>query len=255
MKKKFLYFLPIVAVAMSVSCTKHYQLEGVQRTRILIDSRYDKAPSAEATAFLAPFKHTVDSMMGPVVGKAASYLEAAKPESKLSNVLSDILVWAAKDFNEKVDFSVYNIGGIRAALAEGIVTYGDVLEVAPFENKICFLDLSGEKVRELFEQIASRGGEGVSQGVRMSISSLGQLNGVQVNGKDIDPQATYRIATIDYLAQGNDGLVAFKACTNVNSPQNEENNVRYIIMAYFRELYQQGKAVDGQVEGRITVDE
>ena len=42
---------------------------------------------------------------------------------------------------------------------------GDVLDVAPFENKISFLTLSGDKVKELFEQMARRGGEGVSASV------------------------------------------------------------------------------------------
>ena len=31
------------------------------------------------------------------------------------------------------------MGGIRAALAKGKQTVGDVNDMAPFENKICFL--------------------------------------------------------------------------------------------------------------------
>ena len=42
---------------------------------------------------------------------------AHRPESDLSNLLADIMVWAARDYNEKVDFGVYNMGGIRAALS------------------------------------------------------------------------------------------------------------------------------------------
>ena len=39
---------------------------------------------------------------------------------------------------------MYNKGGIRADLTKGDVTYGDILDVAPFENKICG---HGEKKR------------------------------------------------------------------------------------------------------------
>ena len=48
-----------------------------------------------------PYKHTVDSVMGPVVGYSAKYMTAQRPEGTLSNLLADILVWAAKDYGEE----------------------------------------------------------------------------------------------------------------------------------------------------------
>lgn len=240
---------------MTVSCTSHYQLTDVQRSRILVDKRYDAQISAEATNFLKPYKAKVDSIMSPVVGTIAKYMAAKKPESELSNLLADILVWGGKDYDEHPDLGVYNIGGIRAAFAKGKVTYGDVLDVAPFENKICFLTLTGVKLMELFQQIASRGGEGVSHGVALTITSDGKLISATLHGKQIDPQATYRIATLDYLAQGNDGLIALKEGTNLFSPQTTENNVRFIIMNYFREQEKAGRVVDSQMEGRIVLND
>ena len=146
------------------------------------------------------------------------------------------------------------MGGIRAAFAKGKVTYGDVVDVAPFENKICFLTLTGEKLTELFQQIASTSGEALSHGVRMVITADHQLKSVTLNGQPIDPKATYRIATIDYLAQGNDRMDALRSKMDVNSPQDESNNLRYIIMDYFREQDQLGKVVDAKVEGRVTIE-
>ena len=48
-------------------------------------------------------------------------------------------------------------------------------------------------------------------------------------------------------------MVAFKAKTDVVSPQNEENNVRFLIMDYFRAFAAKGQVVDSKVEGRIVV--
>jgi 2',3'-cyclic-nucleotide 2'-phosphodiesterase (5'-nucleotidase family) len=169
--------------------------------------------------------------------------------------LADILIWGGKAYDEHPDLSVYNVGGIRAAFAKGKVTYGDVVEVAPFENKICFLTLTGEKLLELFQQIAKRGGEGVSHSVNLVITSDRKLKSALLNGKEINPQASYRIATLDYLAQGNDGLVAFKSSTDVKSPQTTENNVRFIIMDYFREQQKMGNIVDAHIEGRIVIND
>jgi len=247
--------LPFVSLLLlAASCHTPYHLASIDRTRILIDSRYDAHPDAAAAAFIQPYEHTVDSLMKPVVGSTAEPMIAHQPESNLSNLLSDILVWGGEEFNEKPDFGVYNMGGIRASLPQGDITYGDVLNVAPFENHICFLTLSGEKTLQLFREMAARGGEGVSHSVRMVITKDGKLKSVTVNGAPVDSQKSYRIATLDYLAQGNDGLAAFKDKTDAVSPDDEAHDVRYIIVNYFKHLKAQGKAVDTKVEGRVTVE-
>ena len=229
------------AAAMLLSCSSSRNATySVERTRILIDSSYDASPDRAATAFMAPYKAHVDSLMNPIVGYAASNMSSYQPESPLTNLLSDILVWGGQAFNEHPDFAVYNVGGIRASLSKGAVTIGDVLDMAPFENKICFLTLSGSKVLELFRQITAQGGQGVSHSVRLVMDKDGNLLSATINGEPVDKARDYRIATLDYVAQGNDKMDAFKAKTNVVSPQSEENNIRYIIMNYFRFFMKQG---------------
>lgn len=244
----------LVWLMASPCAAQKYKVAKVERTRILIDKSWDAEPDAEAAAFIAPYKSKVDSIMGPVVGNIAHDMTRHRPESELSNLLCDILVWGGKAFNEQPVFAVYNMGGIRSNLAKGKVTVGDVNDMAPFENKICFLTLTGEKVTELFQQIAHRGGEGVSHAVRLVISKDGKLVSATIQGEPVDPAKTYRIATLDYLAEGNDQLVAFKSGTNVVSPKAKENNVRYIIMDYFREMMKEGKVVESKIEGRCTVE-
>lgn len=153
------------------------------------------------------------------------------------------------------DFAIYNIGGIRSAFAKGDVTYGDVLDVAPFENKICFVTLTGRDVTELFGQIAAVGGEGVSHEVELVITKDGKLKSAKVGGKAIAPDAQYRIATLDYVAQGNDNMTAFKNSTDLNSPQSKDNNVRFIIMRYMQEKMSQGESVGSRIEGRIKTED
>ena len=254
MYRKTVYLVGLSAMLMGTGCASHYELASVKRTRILVDSRYDAAPDAAAAKFMEPYKHRVDSVMGPVVGEVDHDMTAHRPESDLSNLLADIMVWGAKDYHEKVDFGVYNMGGIRAALSKGKVTYGDVLDIAPFENNICFVTLTGAKVLELFSQMAHTGGEAISHGVELVFTRDHKLKSARLNGKEIDPKASYRIATLDYLAQGNDKMEAFKSATNVVSPQESSNNTRFIIMNYFKEQTAQGKVVNAHKEGRIRVE-
>lgn len=253
MKTTFRIFALGAVAAMAVGCTTHYQIAGVERSRILVNNRFDTEPNTQGTAFLAPFKAQVDEVMSPVMGVAARDMAVARPESGISNLLADIMVWSGKDYGEKPDFGVYNIGGIRAALSKGVVTYGDINDIAPFENKIAFTTLKGDKVKELFAQIAKRGGEGVSHGVELVITSDGKLVSARLNGEEIDPQREYRAVTLDYIVQGNDGMSAFKDGTNTVSPQEDKDNSRFLIMNYFKAFHAEGKEVDAKVEGRITV--
>ena len=114
--------------------------------------------------------------------------------------------------------------------------------------------MKGSWVITLFEQIAARGGEGVSHSVKAVISKDGKLKSLKINGEDVNPDAEYRIATIDYLAEGNDGMPAFTLGTNRKMLTDKSNNLRFIIMDYFRENMKQGRVVDAEIEGRITVE-
>lgn len=250
-------FLPcLAAVLISLTaCSTGYEVSRVTRNRILIDSTFDHGPAwAEGMEMLKPYKAVVDSVMSPIQGHLARNMSGQRPESLLSNLLADILVWAGESYGEEPVLGVYNMGGIRASLTEGEVSYGDILEVAPFENKICFLTLKGDKLTELFRQMASVGGEGVSHGVEMVITPEGDLKSLRLHGKPIDPQAAYRIATIDYLAEGNDRLQAFNSKTDLVAPQDEKNDARYVICAYFNHMEREGRVVDARIEGRVKVE-
>jgi 2',3'-cyclic-nucleotide 2'-phosphodiesterase (5'-nucleotidase family) len=247
-------FYASLASLLLVSCaSKQFQLTGIERTRVIVDSRYDQNPDEAAVKFLEPYKHVNDSIMGPIVGTVAHNMHAARPESDLSNLLADILVWSGKDYGESPVLGIYNMGGIRADLTKGKVTYGDVLDVAPFENKICFITLTGEQILQLYAQIAIRGGEGVSHGVEIVASKDGKLLSGKLHGKEIDPAGSYRVTTVNYLLEGNDKMMAFRKGTDIVSPQDASNNSRFLIMKYFKEKENKGEAVDARIEGRIKV--
>ena len=169
----------------------------------------------------------------------------------MSNLLADVVKQsAARLTGEQVDVSVMNMGGIRSALSEVEITYGDVFEITPFENALCLLTMDGTTLLNLFEQIAALHGEGLS-GARLVISKDGQLLNATVAGKAIDPQAVYRVATIDYLAEGNDKMTAFRDAKSKTFPTN--GLLRDALLNYVKECEQKGVFVQAKVEGRIVV--
>lgn len=225
--------------------------DGNRRWASSHDSVYDKDPDAGAVALLKTYQLRKDSIMSPVIGHSAANLVSYRPESPLSNLLADVIKQStAKLTGEKVDVAVMNMGGIRSALSEGEITYGDVFEITPFENALCLLTMDGATLLRLFEQIAALHGEGLS-GARLVISKDGKLLEATVAGKAIDPQAVYRIATIDYLAEGNDKMTAFRDAKSKTFPA--DGLLRDALLNYVKECEQKGVFVQAKVEGRIVV--
>lgn len=253
MNKFFIIATLLLGICITASAQK-YKISKIGHERLTVDATYER-PNTKADAFVKPFKEQIDAEMSPMVGHCARNMDVNRPESEMSNLLSDILIWIAKkDFNEEPVMSVYNMGGIRAVFSKGVVAIGDVIDVAPFENKICFVTLKGTQLMELFTQIARRGGEGVSKGVELIISNKGELKSARLHGKEIVADADYRIATIDYLLEGNDGMPAMRQGTNIVAPKDKKNDTRFLIMDYFRAMEAQGITVDAQIEGRIRVE-
>ena len=106
---------------------------------------------------------------------------------------------------------------------------------------------------KVFTQIANKGGQGVSKGTELVISKDNQLISARLHGQEIDPKAEYRVTTLNYLLEGNDGLSALTQGTNVVAPSDPSNNSRFLIMNYFRDKASRGEVVDARVEGRIIV--
>ena len=142
----------------------------------------------------------------------------------------------------KADFAITNPGGVRADLLfqnGGVVTYGDLLTVAPFSNDLVTVDLTGAQVIRLLEQQwekpncdAKTGINGCGRLLQPSAQlqyswdaskPAGASEGtgarlvagsITIGGVALDPTKTYRIATSTFLGQGGDNFTVMKAGIN-----------------------------------------
>ncbi len=228
-----------------------YELRMVLAERKEMTASLDARPDTAAAALLAPYKARVDSLMTPVLGTSEVYMSAGRPESLLSNWVADVLREASARHGRKANVGLCNMGGLRASMPKGTVTRGDVMAIAPFENRLCILSLRGSDLLELMQQIAAVRGEGVS-GMRLVISKDGRLLHGTVNGAPVEPERLYTVATLDYLAEGNDKMTALKKAV---SRQMTNRLVRDVLMDYIVEQEKLGRRLFARLEGRITVDE
>lgn len=228
---------------------QRFELKRVVARRTEMTNRFDREPDRAVDSLLQPYRAVVDSMMSPVLGVSTLQMKSGRPESLLSNWVADVLRETSVRYGRKADMGLCNMGGLRSALPKGNVTKGDILAVAPFENLFCVLSMRGTDLLTLMEQIASVGGEGVS-GVRLEITPDGKLLRASVGGKPVNPEKIYTVATLDYLAEGNDKMEALR---NAVSRQNTTLPVRDVLMEYITEQNKQGKKLTARLEGRITV--
>lgn len=239
-------------VLLLTSCHTSYVVTNVEGGRVAIDSTWDAEPDAEAVALLAPYKAKIDSVMYSVVGTAEISMDRARPESLLSNLIADVLREAATEVQGKpADMGLINIGGIRTSLTEGAITTENIFEILPFENSLCVLTMKGSAMKHLFENIAARFGEGVS-GIQLKVSKDGKLLDASIGGKPVVDDKLYTVATIDYLADGNDGMTAFMQADNRVCP--EGATLRGLFMKYVERQTAAGKKITSRMEDRVTIE-
>ena len=241
------FFLLLCMASGTVWAQKTVRL--VEAGRYEMTKKWDAAPDSAAWRIVAPYRKAVDSIMSPVLGESEVYMWVDRPESPLSNFVADVLLDASVRVGKKADIGLCNMGGLRSTMPKGPVTYGHILEISPFENKLCILALKGNKLLELMEQIAAVGGEGVSRGVKLVITKDGRLLNAEINGKPIDPNGIYVISTLDYLSEGNDRLYALK---DHLFKKETDFKVRDLLMEAVMYSQSAGRKVTAKVEGRIT---
>ena len=132
------------------------------------------------------------------------------------------------------DVAFVNGGGVRADLEIGDITYGDIIKVHPFGNMACLVEVTGQQILDALElgysQIPGELGgflqvAGLTCDVDATIPSPvvrndknefvevdgeRRVSNVMIGGKAIDPEATYKLASHNYMLKScGDGYTMF----------------------------------------------
>lgn len=172
---------------------------------IEIDSRLDKNHDRQLKAIIDSYRAGVDSLMNVKVATSAVELENSKPA--LNNFLADFVAKKGSELiGRKVDMAIMNKGSVRRSLPKGIITEGMVIDMQPFNNRLEVLEVKGSDLIDGFNVMSYyRGGDSVSGEINITMDSESRkCTQILVDGQPIDPDKTYTVATIDYLANGGD---------------------------------------------------
>ena len=204
MKKIITTFLIVAIVASITMFNNKQQTPKPQITNIDLIEVKGSLHNNKMDSLIAPYKQKKEESMNIVIGESTETIEIGKPESKLTNLIADILLTEARKYIPDVDMAITNMGGIRRTLYQGNITIGDVFEILPFDNALVVFEYKGSTLIKLANAIAIKGGESIS-GMTLTINN-GKAENIKINGQPIDSAHIYKVITTDYLSYGNDQL-------------------------------------------------
>ena len=245
--KKVTYFC--VLLVLMASCHRPMKVVEKTSTVVVIDSTLDLTHDPAYLSALSPIKADLETKLEVPIGYAPVALEVHQPECTMLNWASDaLLAMARQKCPDPVDVAVVNIGGLRCEWTAGDITFRHVFELMPFDNMLVVLTLKGSDLQQLCEIFAYGGGQGIAG---MRIKAVGdrvmqQEALVTINGKPLEMDKTYTVATSDYLSQGNDGMLPLK---NYIKYWNSEEKIRDLYIEYIKQV----KTVQAKVDGRMGV--
>jgi 2',3'-cyclic-nucleotide 2'-phosphodiesterase (5'-nucleotidase family) len=115
----------------------------------------------------------------------------------------------------------------------------------PFDNLIVIVKISGLQLQQYLDHIALENGCGIA-GVQMRIEE-GKAKDILINGKPIDPNATYTMVNSDYVVNGGGGYSDLR-----NLPAQKTGYLlREATLDYCAIFRQEGKPITVSTEKRI----
>lgn len=255
---KYLGYIKIDLDALARQTPADFRNELIPVTDRFPEERLDK----RMKDFLAPFRERIDEAHRHIVGRSSAPMNSNARTGRYANWVGDFAKWYADlktDSLERmgegighVDFAMMNVGGIRHDMPEGNVSEGLLLETFPFPNHFVIARIKGKDFIEAMRLAAKKGGEGVSDDIRVVKDADGNLIRVIVDDREMDPEKEYLMATIDYLQWGNDD---FTSLAKSELEWREENELSEQILRYVRTLTELGLPIDGDPRPRfVSVD-
>ena len=228
-------------------CSTGTQLNGIGYCRIASDGTVSTGlvtDYAEKDADMQGYVDGIRAEMGEVLNVVVAVTEVdliaedtetgvrvvRLGETNLGDLCADAYRWVTG-----AEIAVTNGGGVRANIPAGEITYEDIINVHPFGNELCMIETTGQDILDTLEMgaMALPAAEGAflqvsgmtyevdmnvpspvvldENGMLLKIDGERRVKNVLVNGVPIDPEATYTLASHNYLIKdGGSGHTLFE---------------------------------------------
>ena len=243
--------LLIVLLFLNACAKKQYIIKSSNGYLVEMNDRFDNNADPEMFSLIETYKNRMDAEMNEVIGEATKPLTKSGAQSTLANFTADAMQEYVTANHGTVDFAVINNGGLRTTLNQGAITVGNLYEIYAFENRLVLLELSGKAVKQLFESLTQKTMEGFSKNIKIAIKNK-KVEFLFIGGQSLDENATYKIVTVDYLAEGNSGMEALTQAINYNDLS---ITLRDMMIEYIKNLTAEKKKIYANPDDRIEIKE
>ena len=214
MTMKTKYLISGLVLLSIISCKTPLNVANVQ-TEKNISIAADLPEDQNFKNIIEPYKIELEGKMNNKISHTKVDLTKQGDDSNLGNLLADFTFEGADDWAKKngitggVDGAVINIGGIRTNIGAGDILTKHIYEVMPFENEVIIVKMKGNDLQGLFDYyLKTLKNNPVSHIVIETDQD--KITNQLINGKPIEVDKIYYIATSDYLALGGDNMDYFK---------------------------------------------
>ena len=166
------------------------------------------AHNPEMMKLLTPYQDKGSQQLSIKVGSVDGKLMGDRNKVRFEQTSMGHLLLAAQKERANADFAIMSGGGVRDSIEAGDITYKDVLKVQPFANELVYIDLKGSEVLPYLTAVANMkpdsGAYGQFYNVNLTLNKDGTISDVKIDGKPLDANKTYRMATLNFNAIGGD---------------------------------------------------
>jgi 5'-nucleotidase len=195
-----------------------------------------------------------------VVGRTSVDLDARSAAGRTQETNIGDFIADAFRASTGADVGIMNGGSIRAdeIIGAGPLTRRNVLSILPFKNKVVKVELSGATLRAALEHGVARSAEDAEPGRFPQVSGItyafdgrrppgSRIVSLTVNGKPLDENKNYTLATSDYVAlDGGDGYAMLKGARVLIPREQAKFDADVLQSAIIAK-----KVIAPKVEGRI----
>jgi 2',3'-cyclic-nucleotide 2'-phosphodiesterase (5'-nucleotidase family) len=205
----------------------------------------------------SPKVHELDVVIGKLKGELR---KTGAGSGSLGNFVTDgMRAQASLKSGKPVAFALMNGGGMRRnTIGEGELTARDIFELLPFENALVTIELTGAQLTKVLQTVIT--GREAQSGARIVYKTNADKRSEMVSAKlrepsgekDIDPQATYTIVTIDYLYRV--GGSTYGVLREGKNMKELGITLRDAIMNYVKSETAAGRDIKPNLDGRFVFD-
>jgi 5'-nucleotidase/UDP-sugar diphosphatase len=217
-----------------------------------LDYSYDTSQViGQATRTLTRYGTTGgDSMLGNFAAEAMRSWPGVETEISITNTLG---------IRSNIGRDADDICGDTNDEGTWPITVDDLYNSMPFDNTITTMFLSGREVQEVLDYVSDRSSErGCNSqaqvaGIEFTMNCRDRLaEDILINGKALDPNGTYELATNDYIAHGGSGFSMLER----NTTQFDTGiSIRDVVRASITQYYTLPLDTDGDGEEDICVED